>query len=105
MQLPESFKGTDSSGETLLQPTGNSRLQKYVILIQSYVYNEMITLFPIKVPVKKYSNLDWIRQDRTDLFLLAAFVLAALIAIERILTLYQNMPLHLGGANNTNTQG
>jgi len=23
MQLPESFKGTDSSGETLLQPTGN----------------------------------------------------------------------------------
>jgi len=68
MQLPESFKGTDSSGETLLQPTGNSRLQKYVILIQSYVYNEMITLFPIKVPVKKYSNLDWIRQAKnTDL--------------------------------------
>jgi len=31
VQLPESFKGTDSSGETLLQPMGNSRLQKYVI--------------------------------------------------------------------------
>jgi len=59
--------------------------------------------FASKMVVVPY--LDWIRQDRTDLFLLAAFVLAALIAIERILTLYQNMPLHLGGANNTNTQG
>jgi hypothetical protein len=42
--------------------------KKYVILIQSYVYNEMIMVFPIKVPVKKYSNLDWIRQAKnTDL--------------------------------------
>jgi hypothetical protein len=42
--------------------------EQYVILIQSYDYSEMITLFPIKVPVKKYSNLDWIRQAKnTDL--------------------------------------
>jgi hypothetical protein len=39
-------------------------LKKYVISIQSYVYNEMITFFPIKVSVKKYSNLDCIRQAK-----------------------------------------
>jgi hypothetical protein len=64
MKLPKTFKGTDSSGETLLQPTGNSRLQKCVISIQSYVYNEMIKLLPMKVPVKKYSYVDWIRQAK-----------------------------------------
>jgi len=64
MQLPETFKGTDSSGETLLQPTGNSSLQKCIISIQSYVYNEMIKLLLMKVPVKKYSDVDWIRQAK-----------------------------------------
>ena len=64
MQLHETFKGTDGSGETLLQPTGNPRLQKCVISIQSYVYNEMIKLLPMKVPVKKYSDVDWIRQAK-----------------------------------------
>ena len=58
MQLPENFKGTDSSGGNLLQPTGNLRLKKCVISIQSYVYNEMITLFPMKVPVKEKSDVD-----------------------------------------------
>ena len=64
MQLPEPFEGTDSSVETLVQPTGNSRLQKCVISIRSYVYNEMIKLFPMKVPGKKYSGVDWIRQAK-----------------------------------------
>jgi hypothetical protein len=64
MQLPENFKKTDSSGETLLQPTGNSRLQKRVISIQSYVYNEMIKHFSMKMPVKKYSDVEWIRQAK-----------------------------------------
>ena len=62
MQLPEPFKGTDSSGESLLQPTGKPRLQKCVISTQSYVYNEMFRLFPMKVPVKNYSDVDWFRQ-------------------------------------------
>ena len=61
-QLPKSYKGTDSSGETLLQPTGNPRLKKCIISTQSYVYNEMIRLFPMKVPVKNYSDVDWFRQ-------------------------------------------
>jgi hypothetical protein len=64
IQLPESLIGTDSSGEILLQPTGNSTLQKCVISIQSYVCNEMITFFPMTVPVKKYSDVDWIRQAK-----------------------------------------
>jgi len=64
MQLRETFKGTDSSGETVLQPTGNCRLKKCVISILSYVYNAMITLFPVKVPVKKYSDVDWIRHAK-----------------------------------------
>jgi hypothetical protein len=58
MQLPESFKGCDSSGQNLLQPTGNSRLQKMRQSIQSYDYSEMITFFPMKVPVNKYSGVD-----------------------------------------------
>jgi len=66
MQLPETFNGTDCSGETLFQPTGNSRLKKCVISIQSYVYNEMIKLFPMKVPVRKYSDVDSIRQAKTQ---------------------------------------
>ena len=28
------------------------------------VYNEMITLFATKVSVKKYSDVDWIRQAK-----------------------------------------
>jgi len=28
------------------------------------VYNEMFALFPMKVPVKKYSDVDWIRQAK-----------------------------------------
>ena len=55
---------TDSSGETLLQPTGNSRLEKWVISVRYYVYNEMIKLVPMKVPVRKYSDVDWIRQAK-----------------------------------------
>ena len=55
---------TDSSEETLLQPTGNSILQKCVILIQSYVFNEMIRLFPVKVPVKNYNDVDWFKQAK-----------------------------------------
>ena len=64
MQLPKSFKGTASSEDTFLQPTGNSRLKKCVISIQSYVYNEMIRLFPMKLPVKNYSDVDWFRQAK-----------------------------------------
>ena len=80
MQLPIHLKKTDSSGETLLQPTGNSRLQKCVISIQSYVYNEMIKLLPMKVPVKKYSDVDWIRQTtNTELTSICASSLAYLI--------------------------
>jgi len=36
MQLTKTSKGTDGSADTLLQPT-NSRFQKCVISIQSYV--------------------------------------------------------------------
>jgi len=51
------FKETDSSGETRLQLTENSNLQKCIISIQPSVYSEMIRLFPMKVPVKKFSGL------------------------------------------------
>ena len=62
MHLLESFKGTDSSRETLLQPTRNPGLKKCVISTESYVYNEMNRLFRMKVPVKNYSNVHWFRQ-------------------------------------------
>jgi len=79
MQLPKTFKGTLSSGETLLQPTGNSILQKGVISVQSYVYNEMIKLFPMNVPVKKYSDVDWIRQTKNmELTCISSIVLLVL---------------------------
>ena len=64
MQLPESFRRTDSSGETLVQPMGNSRLQKCFIPIQSFVYIDMIRLFPVKVRVKKSSDVNWIWQAK-----------------------------------------
>jgi len=40
----------------------NSRLEKWVISVRYYVYNEMIKLVPMKVPVRKYSDVDWRRQ-------------------------------------------
>ena len=64
MQLPEYFKRHDSSGETLVQPMGNSRLQKCFIPIQSFVYIDMIRLFPVKVRVKKSSDVNWIWQAK-----------------------------------------
>ena len=64
MQLPEYFKRHDSSGETLVQPMGNSRLQKCFISIQSFVYIDMIRLFPVKVRVKKSSDVNWIWQAK-----------------------------------------
>ena len=64
MQLPESFKRTDSSGETVLQPTGNCRLQKCFISTQSFVYMEIIRLIPVKVQVKDSSDVNWIGQAK-----------------------------------------
>jgi len=58
MQLPESFKGTGSSGDTLLQQRETPDLKKCIISIQSYVDNEIIRLFPMKVPLKNYSDVD-----------------------------------------------
>ena len=64
MQLPESFRRTDSSGETVLQPTGNCRLQKCFISTQSFVYMEIIRLIAVKVQVKECSDVNWIWQAK-----------------------------------------
>ena len=37
---------------------------KSVISIESYVYKEMIRLFPMKVPVQNYNDVDWFRQAK-----------------------------------------
>ena len=64
MQLPESFKGTDSSGEILVDANGKLQTSKMRHINTVLCYNEMIRLFPLKVPVKNYSDVDWIRQAK-----------------------------------------
>jgi len=56
MQVPESFKERIAQ-ESPVAANEKLRLKKCVILIQSFVYNEMIRLFPMKVPVKNFSGL------------------------------------------------
>ena len=65
MRLPESFKGTDSSGETLVATNGKLQTSSNMPHIDTVLcYNEMIRLFPLKVPNKNYSDVDWIRQAK-----------------------------------------
>jgi hypothetical protein len=64
VQLAETFKRTDSSGETQLPRMLNCRLKKCFTSIQCFVYMEMIRLLPVKVPVKKSSVMNWILQAK-----------------------------------------
>ena len=64
MQLPESFKGTDSSGETLVAANGKLQTSNVRHINTVLCYNEMIQPFPLKVPNKNYSDVDWIRQAK-----------------------------------------
>jgi len=41
---------------------------KYVSYQYNLVYNEMIRLFPMKVPVKNYNDVDWFRQAKNTEF-------------------------------------
>ena len=50
--------------ETVLQPTGNCRLQKSFISTQSFVYMEIIRLIAVKVQVKESSDVNWIWQAK-----------------------------------------
>jgi hypothetical protein len=71
MQLPESFK--IARERPCCSQRENPDLKKCLISVQSYVYNEMITLFPMKVPVKKYSDVDWIRQAKNTELTFSSF--------------------------------
>ena len=89
MQLLESFKETDSSGETLLQPAGNASLQKCVVSTQSYVYNEMNKLCSMNVPVKNYNYVDSFRQAKNK-ELTSSCIILCLLFFSILLIFYKS---------------